>query len=90
MRESLIETRLTTLAAKHKLICWKWSSSRRGVPDRVMIARGKVVFVELKATNQKITLQQAHVHRLMQDQAAEVVVVDSLEAVDALIARLTA
>lgn len=90
MRESKIEMRLTQLAAKHKFICWKWQSSRRGVPDRIVIAKGRTIFVELKATTGVVTPQQEHVHTLMRAQGAEVVVIDSLEGVDDLVESLAA
>lgn len=90
MREFQIEQRLNTLAAKHKIISWKWQSSRRGVPDRIVLAKGRVIFVELKAPNEKPTAQQLHVHALMRAQGADVRIIDSPLAVDELIAELTA
>lgn len=87
-REFQIEQHLVNQAAKKNFIAWKWQSSRRGVPDRIVIGNGKVVFVELKAPGEKPTKQQEHVHGLLRAQGQEVWVIDSLEGVDELIERL--
>jgi phosphoketolase len=90
MRESALEAYLANRARELGAICWKWQSSRRGVPDRIFIFKGQVVFIELKAPGGKPTAQQLHVHGLMIGQGVRVEVVDSKEAVDALLQELAA
>lgn len=87
-RELQIEQHLVRQAEKNNFIAWKWQSSRRGVPDRIVIGNGKVVFVELKAPNEKPTKQQEHVHGLLRAQGMEVQVIDSMEGVDLLMATM--
>ena len=90
MRESKIESYLVRRVTEAGGLCWKWSSpSRRGVPDRIVIISGRVLFVELKATGLKPTAQQLHVHQAMALRGAEVYVVDSHESVDQFVGELT-
>lgn len=75
MKESVIEKALTATVRKMKGLCWKWTSTRRGVPDRIilfpvppehrdLVAR-YVRFAELKSNNGKLSTHQHHVHTLM-------------------------
>jgi hypothetical protein len=67
MRESSIETALVTYAKKHDIYTKKFvSPSNRGVPDRVFIYGGRVLFLELKAPKKKPTpLQMRNMEELL-------------------------
>jgi hypothetical protein len=62
------------------------SPNRRSVPDRlVSLPGGRVVFVEVKRPGAKPTANQQRDHERRRSLGCEVHVVDSREAVDALI-----
>lgn len=87
IREKDIETYLNQQARKIGAITHKWSSpSQRGVPDRIVIHNGLVMFIELKAPGQKPTTLQASVHKKLREHGACVAVADSFNAVDDLLA----
>jgi hypothetical protein len=82
VRESRIEARAVEAAGKLGVWTTKFNSaSRRGVPDRVFIWRGTVVFVEFKAPGETPTPLQRAIVRQMLDNGARVFVIDSLEQV---------
>lgn len=56
MREKEIEKRLIQEVRKRGGLCWKFTSpGTDGVPDRlVLMPCGKIAFVELKATGEKM------------------------------------
>lgn len=60
------------------------SPSRRAVPDRIVtLPGGRVVFVELKARGKKPTALQLNDHARRKSLGCEVLVIDSLEGVNA-------
>lgn len=60
------------------------SPGRRSVPDRlVTLPGGRIIFVELKAPGKKPTEAQQRDHDRRMALGCEVLVIDSLEAVDA-------
>lgn len=66
------------------------SPAKRGVPDVLLIYKGRVVFVELKspAKTGKLSPLQKHEINLLANQDAEVYVIDEYEQVDELIAAI--
>lgn len=59
------------------------SPGMSGVPDRlVLMPKGRIYFVELKAKGKKVTPKQAKVHGMLRDLGFEVLVLDSKVAVD--------
>jgi len=66
MNESTIEKKLVEHCADRGLLTYKFSSpAHRGVPDRVIMGGGKVMFVELKRPGQKPTpLQNREINRI--------------------------
>jgi len=57
--------------------------SIRGAPDRlVILPQGVMVFVELKAPNQKAKPHQARLHQKLRSLGVRVLVIDSKEQVD--------
>lgn len=89
MRESAIEKYLTNQVSLIGGVCWKFTSTRRGVPDRlVLLPLGVVIFVELKAPGKKVSVQQEHVHKLMSLLGHTVFVCDSKESIDEVLHAL--
>jgi len=58
--EKKLEKRCVDIAKAHGWYTRKWASpSHRGVPDRIFLKDGAVVFVEFKSPGRKPTLLQA-------------------------------
>ncbi len=84
-RERDIEKHLVKLCKRFGWECWKLTSpARRGVPDRLIIAPGVVVFVEVKRPGGKVTPLQARTLQKLQALHQKAVVVFSKEQVDEL------
>jgi Holliday junction resolvase len=66
MRESKVEEKICDHARKTGWQVYKFvSPGRRGVPDRMFICPGKVVFMEIKAPGKKPTpLQMSELEKL--------------------------
>ena len=64
----------------------KWvAPTTAGVPDRIVfLPGGVVIFVELKAPGKQSTPLQVRIQQMLSGLGADVRVIDSLEAVDAL------
>lgn len=62
---------------------------RRGAPDRLVMMPMWTCWIELKAPGQKAKPHQVREHTRMQRMGQDVRVIDSIEAVDALIAGVT-
>lgn len=97
MRESDIEDhlvkRVKALGGEVRKVQWV---GRVGAPDRVVMLPvvvnnrtgamyGGTTWVELKATNEKPRGSQIREHKRMRDMGQRVVVIDSIEGVDALL-----
>lgn len=83
MRESSIEKYLKTKIIGMGGLCWKFvSPGTIGVPDRIVIHKGKVIFVELKAAGQKPRAIQMHRAKQLDCQNCPVIVIDSKADVD--------
>lgn len=61
------------------------SPQRKNVPDRIIIHKGVVVFVELKAPGKKPNPAQIREHLRLQNAGALIVVADSLGSIDWLL-----
>ncbi|MEX3556139.1 MAG: VRR-NUC domain-containing protein [Burkholderia gladioli] len=88
MRESEIENylvaRVKALGGEVRKVRW---IGRRGAPDRlVMLPARPCVWVELKAPDEKPKPHQQREHDRMRGMGQVVVVVDSLEGVDGVLA----
>ncbi len=88
MLERKVEGRLVERAKQHGGLAIKWTSPAfSGVPDRIVfLPGGRIIFVELKRPGEKPSPLQSRVHQLLTELGADVRVVDSPEAVDALFA----
>ena len=63
----------------------KWIG-RRGAPDRVvMLPGGRLYWVELKRPGQKAEPHQAREHERLRDMGQRVLIIDSFEAIEALL-----
>ncbi len=86
--ERKIEKRLVALAKKHGWFCRKvkWIG-RRGAPDRLLIDQwGEVCWVELKSPGKEPDKLQLREHEAMRKVHQTVLVIDSMEGVEALFA----
>jgi hypothetical protein len=84
MLESVIEAYLRDQVKKIGGRAFKWvSPSTRHVPDRiVLLPKGRVVFVETKATGAKPSAGQIAMHRKLRALGFTVLVIDSKAGVD--------
>jgi Holliday junction resolvase len=61
MRESALEAKIVKYCRENGILTYKFSSpSHRGVPDRIMMKKSKVLFMEVKASGKKPTALQFH------------------------------
>lgn len=78
--ESELEKDAIDFAKKHGWLAMKFvSPGKRGVPDRLFIRGGRVVFIEFKRRGEKPSVQQEHRIKELRDHGANVYVCDSLE-----------
>lgn len=90
MLERDIEAYLTKRCKELDILCEKFCSpQRRSVPDRILTYRGRVLFVELKATGKNPTEAQVRDHERRRAHGAEVVWLDSKAGVDFVVKNLT-
>lgn len=88
-QEGIIEDYLINQAKKNKMLCYKFvSPGENGVPDRIVIYNGYVVFVELKKPGEDARPLQKAVIKKMKSRGAEVHVIDSKPLVDKLMQDL--
>ena len=90
MKESQIERRLVEGVKWLGGMCLKFvSPGTLGVPDRIIItAKGRVIFVELKAETGRLTKMQRYVIGEMQKRGADARVVKGMDEVMALLAEI--
>lgn len=87
MRESTIEKHLVkkTKQAGGEVRKVRWIG-RRGAPDRFVMLPNRSIWVELKAPGKKAEKHQEREHARMRRMGQNVLVIDSIEAVDGLFA----
>ena len=87
MRESFIEEKLTKAVKQKGRVCWKFTSPGiAGVPDSiVLMPKGNIAFVEVKAPGEKPRPLQLSRHRLLRRLGFQVYVLDALEDIDKII-----
>lgn len=79
--EKAIEKAVCDYAKQQGCLVYKFTSpAQRHVPDRLLIANGRVFFIEFKRLKEKPTLAQALEHEKMRAKGAVVYVVDSVES----------
>ena len=87
MRESTIEghlvRRTNEIGGEVRKVKW---IGRRGAPDRVvMLPGGRLYWIELKRPGQKAEPHQAREHERLRDMGQRVLIIDSFEAIEALL-----
>lgn len=85
--ENAVEQRLRTLVEAAGGMALKFTSSRNGVPDRIVILQGRTVFVELKAPQGRLAPLQIVRIKQMRQAGADVRVLISREEVAAFMAE---
>ena len=87
MREKIIEEKFTKAVKQKGGVCWKFTSpGTAGVPDRiVLMPKGHIAFVEVKAPGEKPRPLQLSRHRLLRRLGFQVYVLDALEDIDKII-----
>ena len=87
MREKIIEEKLTKAVKQNGGVCWKFTSpGTSGVPDRiVLMPKGNIAFVEVKAPGEKPRPLQLSKHKLLRQLGFQVYVLDALEDIDKII-----
>lgn len=89
MRESDLERKVVEYCRKVGVLTYKFSSpSHRGVPDRIMLYKGRILFLELKATGEKIEKLQEWELGNLTDAGFTARWVDDLDSAKMLIDRL--
>jgi hypothetical protein len=83
MREIKVENYLKEVVHQAGGMCRKWPG-RFGEPDRIVILPGRVLFVETKASDGKLSRKQMYMQNVMRSMGADVRVTWSIEDVDAL------
>lgn len=87
MRESQIERylveRVKALGGECRKLRW---IGRNGAPDRIVMLNGRVIFIEFKAPGEKCRPHQIREHERMCRMGQHVVVVDSHDGVDEVLA----
>jgi hypothetical protein len=90
MRESTLERHLVRQVERIGGRAPKWvSPGNRGVPDRIVILpRGKIVFVEMKAPGKRLEPLQARWAKILRGFGHQVYKIDSQDDIDRFIAEV--
>ncbi|WHM53106.1 holliday-junction resolvase/ endonuclease [Xanthomonas phage XAP3] len=80
VRESKVEKRCCEYATGRGWWVSKFTApGKKAVPDRLFIRNGVVLFVEFKRPGKEPTVQQAHRHKQMRENGANVTWTDNFE-----------
>ena len=87
MRESFIEEKLTKAVKQKGGVCWKFTSpGTAGVPDRIILMpKGRIAFVEVKAPGEKPRPLQFSRHRLLRRLGFKVYVLDEPDQIGGIL-----
>lgn len=78
--ESYVEKKVCEHAKRRDWLVYKFQSpAQRGVPDRIFLKEGRVVFIEFKAYGKRPTKQQLYNHDQIRAAGFEVYVIDNIE-----------
>lgn len=86
--EGYVENYLVRSVERIGGLIYKFTSGSIGVPDRIVVAFGRTVFIECKAPGEKTRPSQDYVIAEMRAQGADVRVFDTREQVDELIEEM--
>lgn len=77
--ESTLEKQVVQFCKKHQILTYKFTSpANRGVPDRILMQGGRVLFLELKQSGKVPTTLQLREHQRIRDSGIACHVVDSI------------
>jgi len=77
-KESSLEAKAIKLAKENGWLTYKFTSSERGVPDRVFIKDGLTVFVEFKKKGEKLKELQKYQQKKILDQRVPALCFDNI------------
>ena len=83
MRERDVERYLVKQIEALGGLCWKWTG-RVGVPDRIVVVGGEIIFVEVKQPKGRLSPKQKLSHKQLRERGASVMVVWNHDDVDSL------
>lgn len=84
--EGIVENYLVNRCKANGFLCYKFvSPGHNGVPDRIVIGNGRVLFIELKAKNGHPSALQIETIRHINDAGGDARLCYSCQAVDAII-----
>lgn len=86
--EGTIEKYLKKEANKYGFLCLKFTSGDNGVPDRILIGNGQVVFTEVKAPGEKPRPDQMVMIKKINQRGVPAVYVDTKKEVDLLLEQI--
>ena len=77
--ESCIECKVCEYSVSRSCVNFKFSSAnRKGVPDRIFLYKGSVMFIEFKRAGDKPTKLQEYTHCVIRNQGIDVHVIDDV------------
>ena len=80
LRESEIEHKVVAYAVKKGWLTRKLCAiSHRGMPDRILMKKGCVMFIEFKAPSREPTKRQEREHAVIRGAGHQVYVIDDIE-----------
>ena len=89
MLENVIERRLVNAVKESGGVCLKFTSpGNAGVPDRICLREGRVVFVECKAPGKKPRPVQELMMTRLRKLGFKCFVLDSVEGIDEIVRKL--
>lgn len=89
--EKSIERRLADYCKKADILCLKFvSPGNKGVPDRILIRQGRVLFLELKQKGKRPTPLQFHTLEKFREHGAVAEWADSFESAVHIMERVFA
>lgn len=90
MREKVIEQKLTKAVRQNGGVCWKFTSpGTAGVPDRIILMpKGQIAFVEVKAPGEKPRLLQLSRHKLLRRLGFRVYVLDNIDDITKILSEV--
>lgn len=90
MREKVIEQKLTKAVRQNGGVCWKFTSpGTAGVPDRIILMpKGHIAFVEVKAPGEKPRPLQVSRHRLLRRLGFKVYVLDNIDDITKILSEV--
>lgn len=89
--ENEIEGYLSKKAKKYGFLCYKFvSPGKKGVPDRILLAKGYTIYIETKSNTGVLSeIQKIRINE-MRKQGCEVYVINNRKSIDQLLENINA